>query len=294
MLKTFMQMFRIRRGTQSKQFYPKRFPKVFPLETLLNIGELTNYELPCELIKNLMGGFANCGVTGRSGTGKTTVLRSMIEHTDPRITLRVMGDLQLREYYPYRNVITFSESDFLNFKRDPDVLYKTDAIISVIGEVCTDEVAAKMIEYDIGSSVCTLFTHFTSTTADLVHSLRNALCHMEVFKDAIVAEKFVVDFLDCDIHMSYNNDGQRYVERITEVIGKADEDIPVDRTLLDEYIKRNADKDTFITQDIIRYDLATNKYIVVNPLSDELVKKLLRNMDTEKAEAFKQFLAANF
>lgn len=245
-----------------------------PLPILLRNDVSKNVDLPCEMINHLMTGLATCGVTGTVGSGKITAMRSMIRYTDPKNILRVFADdaayLKLDVAYPDRNVVIVGA-----LAKPMDSLYSTvrpDTYIDIISEVFTDARATQMIKYSKESG-STLFTHIASTTKELVRSLKNSLCSKGVYTTNRLAEKRVANFLDCDIHLDYNEYGIRYIERITEIIWKAD---------------------TLNTRDIIRYDLATDTYVVVNPLSDALRAKLLSNMDTSKSEAFKQFLANNF
>ena len=64
----------------------------------------------------------------------------------------------------------------------------------------------------------TLFTHHAKTTADLVLSLRNSLLKCNIFRDEVVAEEQVTEVVQFDIHLGKDYAGNRYVERITEII----------------------------------------------------------------------------
>ncbi len=61
-----------------------------------------------------MRGARITAITGSQGSGKTTLLMSLVQHIYPTMTLRVQEmafELHLRKLYPYRNILTFKETE---------------------------------------------------------------------------------------------------------------------------------------------------------------------------------------
>ena len=171
----------------------------------------------CYLVK----GGRIMAITGSQGSGKTTLLMALIKHIYGTLTLRIQEmafELHLRKVYPMRNILTFRETEFVSGQAGLDLQKKTDGAVNILGEVATDEVAALMLQTAQVASLFTLFTHHAKTTADLVLSLRNSLLKCNIFRDEAVAEEQVTAVIQFDIHLGKDYDGNRYVERITEII----------------------------------------------------------------------------
>lgn len=106
-------------------------------------------ELAVNLIKFLMKGEVTCSVTGRQGSGKTTMMTAIIRYIDPRYTLRVLEmapELYLRELYPDRNILSLQETSTVTPEMEQDWLKKSNGVVSLVGEVATDNVAMNMIQ----------------------------------------------------------------------------------------------------------------------------------------------------
>jgi pilus assembly protein CpaF len=277
------------------------------LKFLIYKDYISNWELPHDLIRFLMMGQVTSAFTGRQGSGKTTMMTSAIEAMDPRYNLRVVEmafELNLREHYPERNIMTLQETEFIEITKAQDALKKSDGAISLFGEVATDEVAARMIQTGRVASLFTIFSHHGKTTADTVYALRDSIVAATGVSDGLVAERQVIDVVRIDIHLDYTADGKYFVERISEVI-KLPEGVSypeIDGQALDasmaavqrEYYTRVTDRRTFDVQDLIRYDLATDTYRVVNPPSDELLREMLNCLSVAQRGEFDAFLRTQF
>lgn len=264
-------------------------------------------DLPIRLIEFLMRGQITCSVTGRQGSGKTTLMSSIIRYIDPRHTIRVLEmapELYLRELYPTRNILSVQETTTVTAEELQDALKKSDAAVSIVGEVATDSVAARMIQMGMTASLFTIFSHHANTARDLVFTLRNSLVNAGGFSNMDTAERQVLEVVKCDIHLDYTPDGKRYIERITEII-PIDEKIPypeLDSSNLEEsmarvtkeYYERQTDRVSFWTHDIIRYDLDTHTYYTVDRLSPGLEAKLRGNLSKEKRLEYDKFMFANW
>lgn len=249
-------------------------------------------DLVVQLIEFLMRGMVTCAVTGRQGSGKTTLMSSIIRYIDPRYTIRILEmapELYLRELYPTRNILSVQETNTVSAAELQDALKKSDAAVSIVGEVATDAVAARMIQMGMVASLFTIFSHHANTAKELVFALRNSLVNDGGFSGNMsVAERQVLTVVKVDIHLDYTPDGKRYVERITEII-PLDENIPypeLDKNDLEwtkanvekEYYQRQTDRVSFITRDILRYDLKTHTYYTVNRFSPELERRIRNNL----------------
>lgn len=260
-------------------------------------------DLPVQLIEFLMRGQITCAVTGRQGSGKTTLMSSIIRYIDPRYTIRVLEmapELYLRELYPTRNILSVQETATVTAAELQDALKKSDAAVSIVGEVATDAVAARMIQMGQVASLFTIFSHHANTAKDLVLALRNSLVNSGAFNNMQVAEKQVLDVVKVDIHLDYTPDGKRYIERITEIVPlpegvpypEYDPNDPVNsiNRITKEYYQRTTDRIGFYTHDILRYDLETHTYYTVDRFSPELEQRIKRNLGKELRVLFEYFM----
>lgn len=264
-------------------------------------------DLPMTLIELLMRGQTTCAVTGRQGSGKTTLMSSIIRFIDPRYTIRVLEmapELYLRELYPTRNILSVQETTTVTAAELQDALKKSDAAVSIVGEVATDVIAARMIQMGQVASIFTIFSHHANTPKDLVFALRNSLVNAGGFSNMSTAERQVIDVVKVDIHLDYTPDGKRYIERISEII-PLPEGVPypdLDKSDLDfskanldkEYYQRSTDRVSFTTHDILRYDLNTHTYYVVDRFSPALESKMRYVMHPDVRKAYDKFMFTNW
>lgn len=259
-------------------------------------------DLPIKLIEYLMRGMVTSAVTGRQGSGKTTMMSSIIRYIDPRYTIRILEmapELYLRELYPSRNILSLQETQTVSATQLQDALKKSDAAVSIVGEVATDEIAARMIQMGMTASLFTIFSHHANTPKDLVFTLRNSLVNAGGFSNMSTAEKQVTDVVKVDIHLDYTPDGDRFVERISEIIPLSenipypeyDENDPLHtmNQITAEYYRRQTDRQSFYTQDILKYNKKTKTYYVVNRFSQDLESRIRTNLG-EMVYGFDKFM----
>ena len=279
-----------------------------PTPEYLIIKEYThNGELAIKLIEYLMRGCITCAVTGRQGSGKTTLMSSIIRYIDPRYTIRVLEmapELYLREIYPSRNILSLQETSTVSAAECQDALKKSDAAVSIVGEVATDSIAARMIQMGMTASIFTIFSHHANTPKDLVLTLRNSLVNDGGFSNMETAEKQVTDVVKCDIHLDYTPDGRRYIDRISEITQLEegmpypdyDPENPQDsiNEITREYYQRSTDRVGFTTRLIMKYNLDTNTYEVANRFSPYLENKLRSALNKELRDGFDEFMLRNW
>ena len=265
------------------------------------VHKYTNAEVPLRLIKYLMLGQVTTAFTGRQGSGKTTMMAAAIQPVDARLTIRILEmapELYLRELYPQRNILSVQETQYVTAAELQDALKKSDAALSIVGEVATDIIAARMIQMGQVASVFTIFSHHANRAQDLVFALRNSLMNAGNFNNEKTAETQVLDVVKVDVHLDYDVEGNRYIERITEII-KLDEGTPypeydpanaqesMDR-ITAEYYRRQTDRLSFTTKQILHFNHDTFTYITDEWFSKGLTRHMMSRIPQEYRRDFKE------
>lgn len=268
-----------------------------------------NRELPINTMKWLIRGCRVTALTGGQGTGKTTLLMSIVQFINATFTLRIQElafELHLRKLYPTRNIISFRETQSISGQDGLNLQKKTDGTVNILGEIASAPVASWMIQMAQVASLFTLFTHHAKTARDLVLSIRNNLLQEGIFSSEKVAEKQVADVINFDIHLKSEH-GHRFIERITEIIPiDQDKEYPdgyrdadnfeekVTRFMdtMNEYFVRMTDRKTFEARDIIRFE--NGEYIAVNPISQGTIDAMMILMPEEDRKEFSDFIAQHW
>ena len=264
-------------------------------------------ELALGMLRWLMQGEVTQAFTGRQSSGKTTLMRACVRYIDPRYTIRVLemsSELYLRETYQTRNILSAVETQHVTATEVQDAFKKSDGAVSIAGEVATDEVAARMIQFAMTGSIFTFFSHHANTAKDLVLTLRNSLVNAGNFSNMQTAERQVVQAVRVDVHLDFDVTGKRFIDRISEIV-PLDEGIeypdkydPEDPTsinkLTEEYYKRVTDRSSFTTHDILRYDRQTQTYYTVDRFSPETEEHIRKRLNKKALEEFDLFMLENW
>lgn len=272
-------------------------------EALIIKQGVTGGEICIKLIEFLMRGLITIAVTGRQGSGKTTLMKSIIAFYDRRYNLGVLEmapEMYLRELYCDRNIISVQETDYVSAEHIQDALKKADRGITIIGEVATDPVAARMIQLGMTGSLATLFSHHANEAKDLVLTLRNSLVNAGGFSNMTTAERQVTSVVKVNIHLDLTADGKRYIKRITEIV-QLDEGIPYPEydaadpegsmaEISKQYYIRQTDRISFETKDILVYDTQTDTYKVNECMSNELYEKIVSTLPSSESKEFINFI----
>lgn len=272
-----------------------------PEDLIIKKG-VTSGEICAKLIEYLMLGQITIAVTGRQGSGKTTLMKGIMAFLPPDWNIRVLEmapELYLRETYPNREIFSVQETRTLSMEELQDALKKSDSTVTVIGEVATDAVAARMIQLAMTGSLMTIFSHHANTAKELVLTIRNSLVNAGGFDNMQTAEKQVTDVLKMNIHLGFR-DGKRFIERITEIYQSEEgADYPSymesDPTrsmyeLNKEYFYRQTDRISFNSHDILRYNIETDTYEVGEPMSQYLYGRIYEALPSEDKPEFEKFI----
>ncbi|WP_138755936.1 Flp pilus assembly complex ATPase component TadA [Paenibacillus sinopodophylli] len=278
------------------------------LPALIDKPYVNHAFLAVNLVMYLMMGQVTSGFTGRQGAGKTVMMTAAVKYIDPRYTVRVLEmapEMYLRELYPERNILSVQETQYVSAAELQDALKKSDAAVSIVGEVATDSIAARMIQMGQVASIFTIFSHHANMAEQLIYAIRNSLVNAGGFTgNMITAEQQVIDVIRVDIHLNYTTDGRRYIERISEIV-KLDVSVPYPdydkdnpthsmNEITKEYYSRKTDRKTFTTRDILKYNLDTNTYETYDWFTTELTQKMLDVMPLDKIQDFKKFILDNW
>ena len=265
-----------------------------------------NASLPVQLINWFMVGRVTCAFTGRQGSGKTTAMIAAIAPIDARLTIRVLEmapEMYLRERYPDRNIFSVSETPSVTAAELQDALKKSDSAVSIVGEVATDAIAARMIQMGQVASLFTIFSHHANRTKDLVNAITNSIVATSAGgATAATVQPQVIDVIKMDVHMDFDVDGFRYFDRITEII-------PVDR-VIPKYDPKNPTEsmnqitrsfyeisavgELFETQDLVRFDRDKRQYVPVKWCSAQLTEYMLKNIPKNRLKEFTEFVTSNW
>lgn len=297
----------------SYAFLARKFdsaPSIAPEDLLKDKG----HETIIIMLKWLIKSCRNIAITGDQGTGKTTMLKSLIRFIREDYTIRIQEltpELNLRYTYPDRNVLSFRETEHISSQEGLDLQKKTSGTVNIIGEVATAEAAAWIIQTAKVASKMTMFTHHAKNTKDLIVSIRNNIMQVQSFTNDASVDEMVADALNIDVHLERKK-GKRFIGRVTEIIPIRDRSYPADELeqttdgsipkvtkdeldamdqdylkkadLInqDEYRKRMTDRVLFTWRDIIRFNEETEEYELINMPSDEMLRQMRETLSREE------------
>ncbi|OPJ59767.1 ATPase, T2SS/T4P/T4SS family [Clostridium oryzae] len=287
----------------------RKFDRDPELDTLFK-GE--NYDIVKEFLHYLGRGKQKVVITGQQGTGKTTLLIAIIRRMYSNVTLRVWEDYFeafLRLKMPNRNIMTIRKTAYIKGEKGIDALKKSNGQVTIITEAAEDEHIKYIVKVSEVASETILYTHHANNIDSLVSSLRNGAVNTGAFTNEDIAEAEVLKTLGFDVHLKKTPDGKRYIERITEFIIEDDgrdmyeELINVEQSgdvqqqnkimfemIKEIYIANSKTRKRYKAVDIIRYDMDSGRYIVVNKLSDKKKKAIMNNLLLQDKSKFKAFI----
>ena len=138
--------------------------------------------------------------------------------------------------------------------------------MSIIGEVVSAKVASWMIESGQTGSLFTIFTHHAKSTRSLLLSLRNSLLKEGSFQSERVALEQVTEVVRFDVHLHMSREGQRYIERISEIV--PDTESPEGYRIVE----------------LVRFD--GERYVKLHTISETTRAEMVKWLTKEEKEAF--------
>jgi len=281
--------------SDSWAFFVRKFDSMPSLAPSVVLGDQNN-EVPLTLIKWLIKGYSNIIITGMQGTGKTTLLKSIISFFPKFLNIRVQElefETNLRYTYPDRNIVTLQETDNVTAQEGLNLQKKMNGSCNILGEIATAEAASWLIQTSKVASLFAMGTHHAKTTVDLITALRNNLLDSKGgagFTNEAAAEDMVARAINIDIHMEEVR-GHRFCSRITEIIPINDRRYPSempqnkdlsieDKLTLNtiENQKRVTDRALFETKDLVVFE--NGKYVFKCLPSSNLLEHMFNSLTT--------------
>ncbi|WP_026667610.1 ATPase, T2SS/T4P/T4SS family [Butyrivibrio sp. AE2005] len=285
-------------------FFARKFdstPSVRPEYLIGSYNQITreyrykNWELAYKLVKWLIRGERTCGVTGAQGTGKSTMLKSLISFISSTYSIRVQeisAELNLQYTYPNRNIVSFQETETIGSQAGINFGKKTNADITIIGELAEAVQATYVIQTAQVASLQALFTHHAKTAYDFITAIADNLLDPKhgIYSEKKEAVEKTAEILNIDIHLE-NQKGMRYLSRITEIIPtkatKYPTEVDENATANDdrrEYYKRQTDRELFTCVNLVEFH--NGEFILRNLPSAKMQADIRKRLSPEEEQLF--------
>jgi pilus assembly protein CpaF len=276
------------------------------LDSLFPEGKVGNSAMVKLALIFLMKGRRVTAITGAQGSGKTTLMMAMVKHISATLNVRVQEmafELHLRKIFPWRNILSFRETETVTGQQGLDLGKKVDGSVTLLGEMAEMKTASQVIQTAEVASDFTMFTGHQNTPTALVNYMSNALVKVDGFSND-KAEEQVVNVLDFNIHLRRKQNGFRHLERITEVIPLTEKKEYPELNLENEsfpgmfkeflttfrdFAARTTDRKTYEFRDIIKFQ--DGKYVWVNSITERNVNEMKEQMTEDEATAFDLFMS---
>ena len=134
-----------------------------------NLIKGKNNIIPITLMKWFIKGEKTIPITGDQGTGKSTMLKSLIRFINPNFAIRVQeiaAELNLNYCYPNRNIVAFQETEHVKSQEGLNLQKKSSGDVNIIGEVTEAIQANYVIQTSMIASRFTMFTGHHKTAYD--------------------------------------------------------------------------------------------------------------------------------
>ena len=266
-----------------------------------------NTQLPIKMGEFLMSAKVSTAVTGRQSSGKTTTMKALVKFIDPMLNIRVLEmapEMYLRELFPGRNIFSAQETDFITTTMIQDAFKKSDGAVTIVGEVATAEMAARLIESAKVASEFALFSHHAKETVDLVDMLAQNVVTVSPGLSISIARKLVIEAIMIDYHQDFDTTGERFMDRVTEIIPLASTvqypEIDEDNVFLSyvkisrEYYSRVTDRQEFTTRDLINFEHVERRYVANKMPSARFIEHAMSHLPENKIDDFAKFIRDNW
>lgn len=283
---------------------------VYSMQQLFDKPYAKNYELPTKLLYFIAKAEQNIPFTGQQNTGKTTAMKAFIELCD-LMNIRVLEmsfELALREIYPWMNIFTAKPTQHVGNSKIQDTFKKTDAYLSILGEIAEDEVVPFMVQFALIASAFTTFSSHHKNDYALIYGLANSWTSVRTGMDKNAAISDILDVIKLNCHLDFANAKDRVIAYISEIIklnelqeypaiyessdmkGAIDQQTKIIR----EFATRTTDRVKFESRKIVVYDLEKQAYVPNDWFSDEMTYNIVKKLNPADRVAFKEFADENF
>ena len=284
--------------------------KINTLEALLNKPYAENWELPARMLYFIAKGEQNIPFTGQQNTGKTTMLKAFIELCD-LMNIRVLEmsfELALREIYPWMNIFTAKPTQYVGNSKIQDTFKKTDAYLSILGEIAEDEVVPFMVQFALIASAFTTFSSHHKNDYALIYGLADSWTSARQGMDKNAAISSILDVIKLNCHLDFADMTNRVIAYISEII-KLNElqeyprisasksvmtAIDQQTKIIREYATRTTDRVKFESRQIIVFNRTKGRYEANDWFTDEMVYNIVKKLNPADRIAFKEFADENF
>ncbi|MCI7130097.1 MAG: Flp pilus assembly complex ATPase component TadA [Lachnospiraceae bacterium] len=231
----------------------------------------------CEKVQKLgealMKGCQSCAITGPMYSGKTTLLTALAEKINPNYNLRGLEsvfEMGLRELFPDRDIGTFMERTDIPGDKVLEFLKRTNGTVLLLGELLKEVAANWLISAGQSGFKFVMTTGHWNTTESMIKWLLNAKLNTSGSGDADLAMLDIIQALHFDIHCGLDElKGERYLERISEIVP-------------------TGDKRLYEIRDILIYDIENKEYRLINSFSDRTWNDFKYYMSDEEIRNLKE------
>ncbi len=252
---------------------------------------------PIEVLKWGLKGCINMVYSGDQNSGKTTNMRASIREIDRRQQIRTIEadfELYLNDAYYDMNILGTRPNQEIGFAKLIELLKASEAHTILFGETASLEHAKYLIDLLLAGSKRVITTGHWANVDELISYFVLAQ-GSEGNSTSEDRERVISRLLNLDIHHVKDNDGHRYIDRITEII-------PLEREQQREgmingiegrldrianYLETMTRRKTYDTQDIVIF--RDGEYHMVQPFSDRLTNIILQNISPAERAKFFEF-----
>lgn len=288
-------IFRPNNGSQWA-FWVRKFGSVSTNELEDLITDIGN-KYPIRLIEWAVRGCLNLIFSGDQNSGKTTNTRACVRKIDRRQPIRTIEadfEMYLNDAYYDMNIVGTRPGKRMNFTKLIELLKSAEAHTILFGETASLEHAKYLIDLLLAGTKRIITTGHWPTSDEMISYFVHA---MGAYGGSGVeeVEAMVARLLHLDIHCVKENNGHRHIDRITEIIPlPRDSKQPICGEGIEgkldnicHYLELLSRKKTYYNRDIVIYE--NGEYRMINPISDRLVKIILKNLPSGERQAFLEF-----
>lgn len=251
---------------------------------------------PLEVLKWGLKGCINMVFSGDQNSGKTTNMRASVREIDRRQPIRTIEadfELYLNDAYSDMNILGVRPNHELGFAKLIELLKASEAHTILFGETASLEHAKHLIDLLLAGSKRVITTGHWANVDELIAYFVLAQGN-DSNSTAEERERVISKLLNLDIHHVKDNDGHRYIDRITEIIPLEREqrefishgiEGKLDR--IANYLDAMARKKTYDTRDLVIYQ--DGEYHMVHPFSERLANIILQNISPSEKTQFLEF-----